>query len=144
MKAYLLSRIEIKDNGCWEWVKSKTSHGYGNFRDADKIKMAHKESYKLFVGSVPKGIFVCHHCDNPSCINPDHLFLGTHKDNMMDMVNKGRHRSIPQYNNNYAGKRVLANGKIYKSYSEAARDIGISDNGVRKRIELNWDGYKSL
>lgn len=145
LKEYLLQRCEKRENGCWEWLKARTSWGYGCFRDGNKVLISHKESYKAFVGSVPKGLFVCHHCDNRSCINPDHLFLGTQQDNMDDMIRKGRSvKPIPQYNNNYNSKRVMADNVEYPSYCAAARALGVSDNGIRKRIQLGWDGYMKI
>ena len=78
-----------KDSGCWEWSKS-TRSGYGQVRWNGKLIFAHRLSYFIVNGEIPKGLFVCHKCDNPSCCNPDHLFLGTHIDNMMDMRTKGR------------------------------------------------------
>ena len=63
---------------------------------------------------------------------------------MNDMVQRGRQKNKPFPNNNFAGKQVMANGKIYKSYSEAGRALGISDNGIRKRITLGWKGYTHL
>ena len=81
-------------NGCWEWTKSKNSDGYGQFvvcrnGQASNIS-AHRVSYSIHYGSIPKGMNVCHKCDNRICTNPDHLFLGTHQDNMDDKVSKGR------------------------------------------------------
>ena len=84
------------DNGCWEWIGGKNNIGYGMFRDGDKMRTAHRVSYELFNNTkIPKYMCVCHTCDNPLCINPNHLWLGTRQDNYKDMVNKGR-------NNNWA------------------------------------------
>jgi hypothetical protein len=78
--------------GCWDWVKSKNCKGYGMFRSHVSNK-AHRFSYHHFVGVIPNGLHVLHKCDNPSCVNPEHLFLGTHQDNMADKVDKGRHKN---------------------------------------------------
>lgn len=77
--------------GCWLWLRATTKDGYGKFKlPGRQLEMAHRWSWIRAHGSIPPGLFVCHRCDNPGCCNPDHLFLGTNRDNMNDMVAKGR------------------------------------------------------
>ena len=83
-------RYHEKSNGCWVWKNSKSTCGYGRIWYNNKQWSAHRLSYTLHKGSIMSGLFVCHTCDNPPCINPNHLFLGTHGDNMQDMMKKGR------------------------------------------------------
>lgn len=82
-----------KSDGCWIWEGTKNDKKYGQLprRKGMKRFMAHRISYELHKGIIPEGHYVCHHCDNPPCVNPDHLFVGTAKDNMEDMYKKGRH-----------------------------------------------------
>lgn len=79
-------------NGCWLWLGMKVSakKRYGRILIAGRLVAAHRVAWVMTNGAVPKGMRVCHDCDNPPCVNPSHLFLGTHQDNMDDMVAKGR------------------------------------------------------
>jgi len=79
-----------KIDSCWLWTASKNLGGYGYFSFKGKSNLAHRVSYELFVGQLHEYSLVCHSCDNPSCVNPDHLWLGTNADNIRDMDKKGR------------------------------------------------------
>lgn len=86
-KKYLIN----DQTDCWEWTASKNNIGYGMFRfDSNGMRTAHRVSYEMHKGPIPQGHVVCHTCDNPKCVNPDHLWTGTLKDNAQDMVAKGR------------------------------------------------------
>lgn len=84
-------------NGCWEWIGARDKNGYGRIQVMTDGKwgtqLVHREAYKLLRGNLPDDLGLCHRCDNPPCVNPDHLFLGTQLDNMTDAKLKGRVRN---------------------------------------------------
>jgi hypothetical protein len=82
-----------KVNKCWLWQGSVSIGGYASICWNGKNRVGHRLIYEVYVGEIPKGMIVCHKCDVPGCINPDHLFLGTHQDNMNDAKKKGRMRT---------------------------------------------------
>lgn len=84
----------ITDDDCWEFDGNRAAHGYGSVRKGDQYgtRAAHRLAYEAVHGPIPDGLEICHTCDNPPCINPDHLWAGTHADNMADKVAKGRAR----------------------------------------------------
>ena len=75
---------------CWEWIGGLSQFGYGHFFMRGKLEQAHRASWKIYKGKIPKGLCVCHTCDNRKCVNPKHLWLGTRNDNIQDMIKKGR------------------------------------------------------
>lgn len=77
-------------SGCWLWTGAITKSGYGRFAINRKSQVASRASWLLFKGNIPDGLFVLHRCDTPACVNPDHLFLGTVRDNNRDCISKGR------------------------------------------------------
>lgn len=114
----------ILDTLCWEWLAYKDKWGYGRIGKSSFLRnyLAHRLSWELHNGTIPSDLLVLHCCDNPSCVNPDHLFLGTVQDNISDMVAKGR---------NASGTRKLTDEQILlivndpRSNSAIAEDYGI-------------------
>lgn len=136
-----------KTKGCWNWVAGKDKNGYGKISIHRKDYRAHRLSYEMYWKKViPKGLLVLHKCDNPSCVNPKHLSLGTNQDNMKDMVRKGRRSTflsgethpLSKLNNNLVRKiqRILKINNEYGINRKLAKMYNISES-IISRIKHN-------
>lgn len=90
-----LTRYKVSDSECWIWTGGTSSDGYGKVKRKGKSVRAHRVFYEHFVGNIPDGMFVCHTCDTPLCVNPAHLWVGTHAQNEKDKDVKGRRSPSP-------------------------------------------------
>jgi len=91
MEQRFLTKV-VKTDGCWNWTACKDRWGYGRFKINGKHCGAHRVSYELYKNKIPEGLLIRHSCDNPACVNPDHLKLGTVQDNVDDRTKRGRHK----------------------------------------------------
>ena len=126
LKSFLLENIKVDGNDCWIWQGNRDKENYGS----SKWGGAHRFSAMLFLDfDINSKLLVCHHCDNPPCVNPDHLFIGTYQDNTNDMLNKGRY----------------INGMLDKKHSEDAKTrMSISHKGKKLTEEHRQKISKSL
>jgi hypothetical protein len=129
MRGSLRTRFYAKftevPNGCWLWTGAKNEEGYGSLGvRAGRSRSAHRISWEIHHGSIPDGFLVCHACDTPSCVNPAHLFIGTHRDNAQDKVRKRRCRPV-------RGER---NGHAVLTASDVASIRALREQGVFLRV----------
>jgi hypothetical protein len=135
---------------CWTWVKADRGHGYGVLSVNDKEVAAHRFAYTLLVGPIPEGLWVLHHCDNPTCVNPAHLFLGTNQVNAQDRVSKrrsaigsrhGRSKLDPEKVRSIR-RRLLLGGRE-NTIAVIARDFGVAPNAINNiKSGLAWAHVK--
>ena len=113
---------------CWLWMRRKNSEGYGNIRWYGETWLTHRVAWNISRGEIPQGMLVCHHCDNPPCVNPSHLFLGTDLDNARDKIAKGRSVLPPSFageKNPMATLTAPAVLEIRRLYKEGATQISL-------------------
>lgn len=147
----LLAKTE-KTDGCWLWLGSRTPKGHGQMiitpRDgrayhalgAKRNVYVHRVAFVLYVGTIPQGMFVCHHCDNPPCWRPDHLFLGTPSDNSLDMARKGRSANGTLTADQFRAMRELRQSGL--SFQRIGMRFGLSKVTVQRA--LNGQTWKHL
>lgn len=127
---------------CWIWTGAKCSDGYGSIFSGFKRKVvsSHIGAWVLSVGTIPIGICVCHHCDIPECVRPDHLFLGTRKDNSQDMLRKGRGESARRYGpeNNKTKLKAYQVERIRKIYYEDGDSLSEIAEEYNVTIQSIW------
>jgi hypothetical protein len=111
-----LKRFQVIKDGCWGWIGNTDGKGYGTLSNRKgngfSPEKAHRVSYEKFYGEIPKGMNVCHACDNPVCTNPQHLWIGTQKENMQDCGAKGRVSKISIKNLTFNHKRALTEKQV--------------------------------
>ena len=126
----------IPESGCWLWSKAcEKKNGYGVISVKNKQERAHRTSFVAYIGPIPNGMLVCHHCDTPACVNPNHLFIGTFKDNNQDSILKKRHR-----NNR---KTHCLKGHPFSEKNTIVTKQGERNCRMCKRIR-RWKGVRSL
>jgi hypothetical protein len=130
---------------CIEWMGTRHQRGYGVLRKEGRHVLAHREAYEQAYGLIEDGLSVLHHCDNPPCVNPEHLFLGTQADNMRDMRSKGRGFTLPVSRGETHPRALLTAAQVQaikkdtRRLGEIAREYGVSSDAIQAiRVGRNW------
>jgi HNH endonuclease/Ribbon-helix-helix protein, copG family len=141
-------KVSVTEGGCHVWSGAQNGWGYGRLRRGARSarhSSAHRVAWELKNGPVPDGLFVLHRCDNRACVNPDHLWLGTHSDNMRDMIAKGRHKignvvgpRPPRPPNVLPPISVRVSTKMRRQIEELAAMEGCSISAVCRRLVTRW------
>lgn len=120
--------VEVSENSCWMWTGHKNKQGYGRIMCSGRtLYRAHRISYLIRHGNLPSDKLILHTCDNPSCVNPDHLIAGTHKQNMQDCIRKGRRTARPLSSYHRGEKNVRSKLKA----NTVLRIVNLRSNGMQ-------------
>jgi hypothetical protein len=151
VNAAMAARLEGKfgvnhETGCWIWQRARSVHGYGAVGVGLKVWRAHRVAYEAWVGPIPQGMAVLHACDNPPCINPDHLVVGTKAQNSADMVRKGRSASGERHSQAtlttaqvHEIRRLWGQGRL--SQVEIGRRFGVRGSTISRILSgKRWGG----
>ena len=135
----------VPKSACWIW-KGQSNRRYSVIVYGKKAHRGHRLFWQKFMGEIPEGLYVCHKCDNPLCVNPEHLFLGTQDDNMKDMVKKGRADSKKKRGKNN-GRAILTENDVLAIRASKARHVELADKynvtptniqRIRKGLIWGW------
>ena len=133
LRARLIDRsIPEPNTGCWLWTASTHEFGYGQIYFRRKVGRAHRLSYFAFKGEIPAGMVIRHTCDQPYCVNPDHLVVGTQRDNIHDSIRSGRFAFNPRRLPEETAAAIRAARAGGLGYPELGRKFGISQSNARK------------
>ena len=138
----IMRRVIRQPSGCWEWHGKRTTSGYGGVQQAGKQHYVHRFVWEQVNGEIPTGIFVCHHCDNPICCNPDHLFLGTPADNSHDAIRKGRWINPPHLAGSRHHQAKLADNDVLEIRRRYA--AGESTTSIQKSFPVSCSMIKRI
>lgn len=135
------SHVDIKGEGeCWEWMASCYSFGYGQVGVNHKTYSAHRFSWMITNGEIPERLCILHHCDNPQCVNPNHLFIGTNQDNVTDREKKGRGKikgGEKNINAKLTNEQVAEIRKLYIRNKRGQSSVALGDKfGVDSSVIL--------
>lgn len=119
-----------KTDGCWLWLGVRNYRGYGQVTHKQQKFMAHRVAWSFVNGPIHDGLIICHHCDNPQCVRPDHLFAGTYRDNMLDAMQKGRLKPPPPSSGTFRGERNSFSKLTEASVREIRQRAGAGETPV--------------
>jgi len=136
-------KVQKRESGCWEWTASKANKGYGAFGIGGIVVKAHRVAFLWSGGVVPSGLYLMHSCDNPACVNPSHMSVGSKADNNADMCRKGRHRpggsKTPKARCKYERGATHHHAKLTEDSVRnlrSDRNLGISFSQLAKKYQI--------